>query len=52
MNPVDEAGAMRAGEELDASRLGAYLAEQFPDKQTGLIASRNRVGIWQVEIKA
>ncbi|HLG52490.1 MAG TPA: phosphotransferase family protein [Steroidobacteraceae bacterium] len=31
MNPVDEAGAMRAGEELDASRLGAYLAEQFPD---------------------
>lgn len=36
MNPVDEAGAMRAGEELDASRLGAYLMEHFADLELPL----------------
>jgi len=36
MNPADEAGALRAGEELDANRLGAYLAEHFPDLELPL----------------
>ncbi len=30
MNPVDEAVAVRAGEELDGGRLGAYLARHIP----------------------
>lgn len=31
MNPVDEAVAVRAGEALDATRLGEYLAAQLPN---------------------
>jgi hypothetical protein len=32
--------------------LRRFLAEQFPDKQTGLRVSRNRVGVWRVELEA